>query len=157
MTHMVILSGKALAKLTPAVLEAMIVENGLMVEIMVPILVPRKIVPRTVIVSYPASRKTGIRIGYMAIVSSARPKVVPPREIRPITRMINRTCLPLIFLDKACIPELIAPFAWTTPIHPPRIKTKAMMSTLWAIPCTCEVKNWLIACHRLGFFKLILS
>lgn len=48
---MMILKGRARVKLTPAVFEAITVENGLMVEPKVPKVVPRKMVATTVIVS----------------------------------------------------------------------------------------------------------
>lgn len=60
---MQILNGNASVKLTPAVLEAITVENGLIVDAIVPMLVPKKIVATTVIRSNPASKNTGIKIG----------------------------------------------------------------------------------------------
>lgn len=54
------------------------------------------------------------------------------------------------------INALIAPLAWTMPIHPPRIKTKTIISMLWAIPFTWEVKNCSTASIKVGFLILIL-
>ena len=41
------------------------------------------------ITSYPAARNTGTRIGYRAMVSSARPKVVPPAAIIMLIKIIR--------------------------------------------------------------------
>lgn len=50
-------------KFTPAALEAMTTEKGLMVENVVPMEPARKMAPTHMMESYPRARKTGTRIG----------------------------------------------------------------------------------------------
>ena len=59
--------------------------------------------------SYPAAKKTGTRIGYRAIVSSASPNVVPPAAIIIVIRTIRMYSFPFVIFDRTAIAELNAP------------------------------------------------
>ena len=62
-TNAKILRGIPCVKLTPAILEAIIVENGFTVAAIVPIHDPKKIVAMATIASYPAAMNIGTTIG----------------------------------------------------------------------------------------------
>ena len=61
--NIIIRFSSPVVQLIPAESEAIIVENGFIVEHIVPIPEPRKMQARPTIASYLAARKTGIKIG----------------------------------------------------------------------------------------------
>ena len=62
------------------------------------------------------------------MVSSANPKVVPPREISIDNNIISIYSFPLVILERLAIPALNAPVVFKTPITPPIIKTNIIIS-----------------------------
>ena len=76
------------------------------------------------IASYPLATNIGISIGYKAMVSSANPKVVPPKAISDVTNTTNKNSFPFVLFDEAAIPASNVPVLLTKPIIPPKIRTK---------------------------------
>ena len=112
----------------PAASEAMMVENGFVVEHIVPTEVPKKIQANPTIASYLAAINTGIKIGKKAKVSSAKPKVVPPMATKVVVSMIKIYSRPFSLFTSQKIPASNAPVKLIMPINPPIINTKNMMS-----------------------------
>ena len=133
-SNMIILPVRPVVQLIPAASEAIITEKGLMVEHIDPIEEPKKMQAKPTISSYFAAMKMGIKIGKKAMVSSARPKVVPPAAIKVVTRIISRYSLPYKALPSQEIPASKAPVLFIIPMSPPMISTKKMISEAAIIP-----------------------
>ena len=76
----------------------------------------------------------GMRIAKNGSVSSAMPKVLPPRAKRIIKIGMMRTSLLLNFLTTRATPLVIAPVAVMTWNEPPTIRMNATTSTACWIP-----------------------
>ena len=100
--------------------------------------------------SYLAAMNTGISIGYSAMVSSARPKVVPPKDIKIVTTIMRIYSLPLVALDKALIPAPKAPEWSNMLINPPNTRTNKIMSIHSYTPLTEPERKAFTPC---GFFS----
>ena len=89
--------------------EAIIVLKGLIVEHIVPIEEPKNIQAIGTKASYFAAKNTGIKIGKKAIVSSAKPNVVPPAATRVVTKIIRMYSWPFNSFTSQEIPASKAP------------------------------------------------
>ena len=68
------------------------------------------------------------------MVSSAKPKVVPPKVVKAKTKTTKKNSFPFVFLERADIPASKAPILLIIPIIPPRINTKIIISTVSKTP-----------------------
>jgi hypothetical protein len=105
-----------------------------MVEAKVPIPAPNNKVNNAVIISNPAAKKTGIKMGYNAIVSSPNPIVDPKIENRIIKIGISKISRFLNFFNNA---KILAFNAWDLIImfkKPPIANKKTIKSPLFSIP-----------------------
>ena len=75
------------------------------------------------------------------MVSSAKPKVVPPIAIRVVTKIIKTYSFPFNTVASHEIPASKAPVEFTIPIRPPIINTKRIISDTANIPNKGDLIN----------------
>jgi hypothetical protein len=73
------------------------------------------------------------------MVSSARPKVVPPKAINVVTKIIKMYSFQCV--SSRAIPASNTPVAFTTPISPRIIRTNKIISILAYIPFNGAIIN----------------
>ena len=83
---------------------------------------------KATIASYLAAIKIGIKMGQKAIVSSAKPKVVPPKAISVVTTIIRMYSFPFKRVESLEIPASKAPIKLTIATNPPKKSTKIIIS-----------------------------
>ena len=108
--------------------------NGFTVDAMYPIRAPTNTVMNAVIESKPMAIMIGIRIAKNGSVSSAIPKVLPPKAKSTIRIGMMRTSLLLNFFTTRATPLVMAPVAVMTWKEPPTIIMNATTSTACWMP-----------------------
>ncbi|MNJ28938.1 hypothetical protein D3C77_234930 [compost metagenome] len=112
----------------PAKPEAMPVAKGLTVEASTPTPEPSSMIPAATMRSKPAAIMTGTMSAQKATVSSAMPKVEPPRAKRAISTGISSRSRPAKARTMAPTPASSAPLCMVTARKPPMMSTKSATS-----------------------------
>ena len=84
------------------------------------------------------------------MVSSAMPKVVPPRANTSINMGMSRVSLPRSLATRAEMPRSMAPVLPTTPRNPPTMRIKAAMSMASYSPSRGAVNTEVMGCPCWG-------